>query len=394
MIHNAHDPQKMINYMASKFVQKIGATNKSPWIAPIDAIPQNLRADWDKSNVDEKAVLYYQEFVGGRQVTAPFRADNVEPAVQALLSGTQLFGETLKKTLGVPDAMLGITPDQAVQQSGVALHNLTEQGAQANHHFTDNMVLSMKRFAELGIRLIPKIYDTARAIRIIGPDGAQELVKINEIFQRKGSVVKYDLTAGEYGVTVDTGPSYTTKKAQMVDQLTKLMQANPEIAPVILDKVMQNSDWDPDGTIADRVKLWQSVQMPWIVQNDQMPDLPPQAKAQIQQMMAQHKQLIDAYQKAEQTIAQLTQEKQAKVIDNQAKIRLQMIKTNGDLKMKEIDFREAMIQAQDEKMKFHIQEQLNHLRETRKFHLDMLKRHDEKYNTVDEDDYKALGSDL
>ena len=141
LIHNAHDCQKMINYMASKFVQKIGATNKSPWIAPLDAIPPNLRKDWDQSNVDEKAVLYFQEYVNGRQVTAPYRADNIEPAVQALLSGTQLFGESLKRTLGVPDAMLGIVPDQSVQQSGVALNNLTEQGAQSNHHFSDNTVL-------------------------------------------------------------------------------------------------------------------------------------------------------------------------------------------------------------------------------------------------------------
>jgi len=390
LIRNTHDSQKMINYMASNFIQKVGATNKTPWIASVEAIPENLRKDWNSSNVDEKAVLYYQEYVNGRQITPPFRGDNVEPAVQALLQGSQLFGESLKKTMGIPDAMLGTLPNQAIQQSGVAVNNLTEQGAQANHHFTDNMVLSMKRIAELGIRLIPKIYDTERAIRIIGADGEQELIRINEIFNHKGKQVHYDLTAGEYGVTIDTGPSFSTRKAQTSEQLIKFLSIEPQLAPVVADIFAKNSDWDVNGALADRIKLWQSSVMPWMAQADNQDPIPPQAMAQMTQMQNQHGQLLQLLQKVELENQHLKQEKQAKVIDNAAKERLEIIRNAGNLQIERLKLQSTMIESKDDMVKFSTQTQLEQIRHHQKLVMDHLKTHDKKYGRNEPDDYDSM----
>jgi len=385
LVRNTHDAQKMINYMASKFVQKIGATNKTPWIASIESIPENLRKDWNSSNVDEKAILYYQEYVGGKQITAPYRGDNVEPAVQSLLQGSTLFSESLKKTMGIPDAMLGVLPNQAIQQSGVAVNNLTEQGAQANHHFTDNMVLSMKRLADLGIRLIPKIYDTARAIRIIGADGEQELIRINEIFNHKGKQVHYDLDAGSYGVTIDTGPSFSTKKAQTSEQLIKFLSIEPQLAPVIADIFAKNSDWDVNGALADRIKLWQAATMPYLIESDDKQPIPPQARVQLQQMQNQHQQLLQVLQKMEIENQNLKQEKQAKIVDNAAKERLEIIRNAGNLKIEQLKLQATMIESKDDMVKFSTQTQLEQIRHHQKLVMDHLKNHDKKYGRNETD---------
>jgi hypothetical protein len=68
-----------------------------------------------------------------------------------------------------------------------------------------------------------------------------------------GTTGIFDLTLGKYDLVVDVGPSYTTRRAETADQMMKLIQAYPPVAPLIGDLIAKNLDWPGAQEIADRL---------------------------------------------------------------------------------------------------------------------------------------------
>ncbi|MGC8001106.1 portal protein, partial [Salmonella enterica] len=71
--------------------------------------------------------------------------------------------------------------------------------------------------------LIPKVYATARVVRVLGPDGAAQAVGVaskgqgGEQLKKIGRI--YDLTAGKYDLTVRSGPSFTSRREEAATQM-------------------------------------------------------------------------------------------------------------------------------------------------------------------------------
>ena len=65
------------------------------------------------------------------------------------------------------------------------------------------------------VDLIPRIYDTARIVRILGEDGSEEMVPLNQQFQdeKTGELKLYDVTVGKYDVEV-SADGYVTYTGQ------------------------------------------------------------------------------------------------------------------------------------------------------------------------------------
>lgn len=68
-----------------------------------------------------------------------------------------------------------------------------------------------------------------------------------------GTTGIFDLSLGKYDLVVDVGPSYTTRRAESADQMMKLIQAYPPVAPIIGDLIAKNLDWPGAQEIADRL---------------------------------------------------------------------------------------------------------------------------------------------
>ena len=64
----------------------------------------------------------------------------------------------------------------------------------------------------------------------------------------------YDLAAGKYDLTVEAGPSFTTRREEAASQMIELIRAFPEAAPVLGDLLAKNLDWPGADEIAQRLK--------------------------------------------------------------------------------------------------------------------------------------------
>lgn len=124
--------------------------------------------------------------------------------------------------------------------------------------YIDNWARAIRHTGKILVDLIPKIYDTARVLRIIGEDGRTQEIRINQL----GGVaadgmtprLSNDVTTGAYDVALQMGPSYATKREEVRDGMTAFIQAAPQTAPLILDLVAKAQDWHLADEIGERLE--------------------------------------------------------------------------------------------------------------------------------------------
>jgi len=372
IVRYAKDPQKMVNFFTSQVVRRVDAANKSAWIASAESIPEPQRKHWDNSNLENRATLYYNAYDDqGRQLPPPSRGDAIEPAVQQLMAGSMMFAKNIQQTVGIFEA--GIGQAMGDRQSGDAIDSLAERGENANFHFSDNFVMSMKRLGCLILRLIPKIYDTPRVVRMVGLDDEAELVRINQMFGENGQVKLHDIkNAGCYDVVVDTGPTFATKKAQMVESMLKFAAIEPAMMPFLADLLAKNMDWDTTGAVSERIQMVQAQQYPWLHPADGQAKLPPQAVVQIQSLTKQLQAAQEAGQHLQQLYAQEKMKNDTNIVNNEAKERQIAMKGMIDLQNKKMDLLIQAQQASDKNTLDRTKAEMAHVNDKLRIHLDAL----------------------
>jgi hypothetical protein len=315
IIRYAKDSQKMLNYMASSAARRIASANKSPWIVEASSI-KNYKRMWDTTNTENWPYLPYDTYDANgnlRQIPPPVRADQTGQ-IQDLLQAAAKFEDDLKATIGIYDAGLGATPNE---QSGIAIKTLAQQGQNSNFHFSDNLVRSLQQVGRVLVNLIPRIYDTPRVIRTITAEGKQKIVRINEVFDYNGQAKMYNMTEGDYDVSIDVGPAYATAKQAAIEQMLELARVNPNILPYIQDIIAGNMDFPGKEQVRDRLLKVLAITAPQMVEGTLQADLPPQAMAAMQQQTEMIKQLTIELQNLQQEYAKLTQYVQTKQMEHQ-----------------------------------------------------------------------------
>jgi Phage P22-like portal protein len=321
IVRHAKDSQRMYNYWASTETETIALAPKAPFIVAEGQIPKEYEAQWKSANTRTHAYLVYKPTtLSGALVGAPQR--NVyEAPVQAITNARMQASEDMKATTGIYDAALG---SRGNESSGVAIQRRNAQSQTSNFHFIDNLTRSLRHTGRILVDLIPKIYDTERTARIIGEDGQQEIVKINALFEKDGKAVEYKLGFGKYDVTVETGPSFATKRQEALASMIDLVRGYPQMAQVAGDLMVKNMDWPGASEIAERLKKTLPPQLQDQKDQPQM-QVPPEMQSQMEQM----NQMID------QLSQQLTQANEAiknKTVELESKERIEFAKMEVDLK--------------------------------------------------------------
>lgn len=171
----------------------------------------------------------------------------------AMIQELTLADQELKDVTGVYDSSLG---ERSNEKSGVAISRRAEQTQIVNFNFPDNMGKGIKRTAEIVIDLIPEIYDTERAVRILGRDMGEQYLIVNQAKidpQTLEPVVLNDLSKGKYDVTVTVGPSFSTQRQEAAETYTQLAQGFPPLMQLAGDKILRSMDLPYSDDIADRL---------------------------------------------------------------------------------------------------------------------------------------------
>jgi hypothetical protein len=167
----------------------------------------------------------------------------------------------------------------------------------------DNLKRSLTHAGRILVDILPKVYDTARAARIVAEDGSQRVVRVNDpsFKNEAGQPVLYSLDTGRYDVTVDTGPSYQTKRQEAAASMMDFSRAVPEVAKFCSDLIAKNMDWPGAQDIADRLR---KTLPPGLADDPKSQQIPPQAQAQMQQMHLMIQQLSAHLNKQTQIVEQ------------------------------------------------------------------------------------------
>ena len=218
----------------------------------------------------------------------------------ALVQELELASDELKATMGLFDASFGARSNET---SGRAIYARQQEGEIATFNYRDNMVKGVQRTYEILIDLIPEIYDTERELRVLGEDGAESYVPVNQVVvdHQTGQAVRiHDLSVGKYDVTVTAGPNFATKRQEAAEIYGDLVQRSPEIMQVAGDLLFKSMDLPYSEEIAERMRAL----LPPQIQQSLASDAPPE----VQQAMAQAAQAMQAVEARAAEVEQMARE--------------------------------------------------------------------------------------
>lgn len=326
----SQDSQRMLNYMVSAEAEAIGLAPKAPFIVEEGQIPDQYRKMWKTANTEAHAYLVYKGSTVNGQLAPPPQRQAFEPAVMAITNARVQASDDIKATTGIYDASLGARSNE---QSGVAIQRRNAQAQTSNYHFIDNLARSIQHAGRIIVELIPKIYDTARVLRIIGEDGEQEVIAVNKEFEKNGKVMRYDLNRGKYDVVVDVGPSYETKRQEAAATMVEMTKAYPQLMQIAGDLMLRNMDFPQAQEIASRFK--KTIQPNLLDNSDD--EIPPQAAAQMQQMSAVIEQMTAKLNEQSEIIKNKTME-----IESKERIEFAKMQNQSAIEMAKINHSEAL----------------------------------------------------
>ena len=296
LVRNAKDSQRMYNYWRTTATELVALAPKAPMLVTDKQI-EGREHEWASANVSPRPYLTYTP---DGQAPVPQR---IEPASvpQGVFTEAQVSVDDMKSVTGIYDASLGARGNET---SGRAILMRQKEGDNATFVYPDNVARAIAQVGRIIIDLIPKIYDSARMVRVLGEDGTEELVQVNQNGMN-------DLTIGKYDIAVESGPSYATKRMEAAETMMSFVQAQPQLAPIIGDLIAKNMDWPGADQIGERLRAMLPPQLQALEQKDG-PQIPPEVQAMVQQAMAQVQQQQAALQEMQAKLSDKEAEHEAK----------------------------------------------------------------------------------
>lgn len=293
------DPQRIYNYWTSASVEYGALQTKTPWITPIEAI-EGFTDYWEHANTENAAYLPYNAWDdNGQQIPAPAR---VQPPVSSplALEGLKVSSMELEMVSGQYAPSMG---QPGNERTGKAINERQRMGDRATYHYIDAVGTAVARIGRICLDIVPKVYDTKRALMVFAEDGTTLSLQVDpqaqqayaETQQQNMETVQriFNPSIGKYDVMADVGPGYATRREEAFNAFTLLLTQNPQLTAVIGDLMLKAGDFPLSDEAAIRLKRM----------------IPPQAlgkgpSAQEQQLMQENGQLKQLLQKITDQYAQ------------------------------------------------------------------------------------------
>jgi hypothetical protein len=280
LIHPAKDAQMMFNFWRTNSTELVALAPRVPYIGPKGAFDHDQER-WQTANTKSHS---YLEYTGGippqrQPLDMGVAAGSLQEALNA--------SDDMKAIIGMYDASLGARSNET---SGKAIMARQREGDISTFHFIDNLSRAIRQLGRILIDLIPHVYSAERVIRVIGDDGKEKSVQINQpgpkmdekgkpVVDEQGQAIiaLHDLTTGKYDLTVEAGPSFTTRREEAAAQMTEMIRALPQAAAILGGPLVKSMDWPGAQEIAEKLEKLDPTNQPQI---------PPQVKEGIQKMQS------------------------------------------------------------------------------------------------------------
>jgi hypothetical protein len=254
LARGAKGPQQMYNYWATAATETVALTPKNPFFVD-HRVVKGFEKEWDEANIKNRMYVRYNTIAG---VAKPTR----EPQAQvpnAIIGMMQSTAYDIEDHLGKYEASKGQASNE---RSGKAIEARVAQSDKGTYTFVDNLLRAIIYCGRQLIDLIPKIYDTQRAIQIMDESGGQQTVDINmpTISPDGQPVLVNDLAVGKFDLIATAGATSSSKRQEMVQMMVEAMQYAPTVAPIIAPMIFKYSDWPGSIEIYEEIKKAASQQ--------------------------------------------------------------------------------------------------------------------------------------
>jgi hypothetical protein len=316
-IRNAKDAQRFLNYLGSEIAGQIKSNRREQWVVTPDNI-KGFEQIWRNPELQMGALQANPDKATGQ---LPIKVPPSE-IPQSLLAHYQRATQDIKEIIGFFEANEG---SESNEVSGIAVQTRAIQGSMAASVYFDNLNRAIEQGGRVVLDLLPTIYDTERNIVVTKRDGETKSLTINKNLPDNST--QNALTRGDFDIEIDTGPSFAVQKAQALQMFIQLVQANPQVFPLVADLIAKNLDMQYMPQVVDRLKTLVPEQI--LAKEEGRPPSPPKPNPQ-QQMMAMQQQL------AQQQLMERAQElkiRQEKHELEKAKLALDAQKMMADMKI-------------------------------------------------------------
>jgi hypothetical protein len=354
MIGATIDAQKLVDYYVSTSAEVTALAPRVPyWMTPLQA--EGHEQSIENSVVSNPVVLYFNpDPANPGQPQRNQQTTDISP----LLNAVQAATADLADVTGIYEASLG---QESTQKSGVAIENSAKNSDQVIAIMIDNLRRAVVRAMQIGIDMVPFLYDEARNITYMTDDGEEFSIPVNagpqelDIPGLQGRSVNVDLTTGVFDVVVESGTSYQTRKQDAAQGGIELMSVLPDAQKVVIaPEVVKMQDWPGAKRMARALiaSLPPEIQS---VLNDEQTKEDPQAKAimmqmqgemealntEIEQNSAEKEALKNALQQLQMAILSTQGSDETKeriaIMDNMTRIEVAQINTGAQLEQTEVE---------------------------------------------------------
>jgi hypothetical protein len=277
-VRHLRDPQRLYNWYTSQAAEFVALQTKAPFVGVAESIEPHKK-DWENANVENKAVLLYKGIdANGNSIPPPQRA---QPPVMAAayMEGLRISQAEMMMATGQYQAVMG---EPSNETSGVAINARQRQGDNATYHVIDRLASAIRYTGRIILDLIPKVYDSKRALMIFGEDGTQTQVHIDpdapqahqttpdpnmppaqppmnreqdpDTARQEAMRTVFNPKIGRYSVVADVGPSFATKRQEAFNAFSQVIAQNGAAFQVIGDFWAKNADFPGSDEMANRLK--------------------------------------------------------------------------------------------------------------------------------------------
>ena len=260
------DYQRVFNYAKSREIEE-GALAPRKKLVMTKKMAKGNEKQIAALNVSADPVLFVNpdnewtagvQEIGGAQVNP-----NLANLANDMAIGMQTTG-------GTNNAMNG---QYAARMSEDALRMQIDRGTGATRKWVNALVNGIKRTCEILVQTIPPVYDTKQQFMILGQDGSEEMVTLNdEVYdtQTQTMVRVNTLNKGEYKVFCDAGPAFANKMEAGLSAMLNYAAIDPSIVNTGGDLMLKSIDAPLMDEMAarKRAQLLQAGMIP----EDQMTD--------------------------------------------------------------------------------------------------------------------------
>ena len=298
----AKDPQRLKNMQLSKLgeISALSSIEK-PILMPEQVAGHQIM--WAEDNIRNYPYLLINPITGPNgetQAAGPVaytKSAAIPPAMAALLQLTEIdMAEILGNNQQAEKMVSNI--------SGKAVELIQTRLDMQSFIYMTNMAKSMRRCGEIWLSMAKDVYvEEKRKMKAIDQMDQVSSVELMKpiIDQETGELIyENDLSKATFDVSVDVGPSFTSRRDATVRALTGMMQvtSDPETQMILQSMAIMNMDGEGIGDIKDffRTKL---VQMGVIKPTEEEQQAMMEAMAQGQQPDPQSVYLMAAAEEAQ-----------------------------------------------------------------------------------------------